>query len=65
MYEATWWGWLVMVWEVLVYNSVMDLQQCWQVSILLPTPQPACHDVLLLHKISLQLTSLQYFHKIR
>ncbi|CAL8460728.1 g259 [Coccomyxa elongata] len=31
MYEATWWGWLVMVWEVLVYNSVMDLQQCWQV----------------------------------
>lgn len=32
MYEATWWGWLVTVWEVLVYNSVMDLQQCWQVA---------------------------------
>ncbi|KAK9908714.1 hypothetical protein WJX75_001863 [Coccomyxa subellipsoidea] len=34
MYETLWWGALVKVWEVIVYNSVMDLQQCWQ--ILLP-----------------------------
>ena len=31
MYETLWWGALVKVWEVIVYNSVMDLQQCWQV----------------------------------
>lgn len=31
MYDTTWWAWLVTVWEVVVYNSVLDLQQCWQV----------------------------------
>ncbi len=31
MYDTTWWLWLVTVWEVAVYNSVLDLQQCWQV----------------------------------
>lgn len=37
MYETSWWGGLVKVWEVIVYNSVMDLQQCWQVR-----PAPCC-----------------------
>ena len=36
MYDTTWWAWLVTVWEVVVYNSLLDLQQCWQVG----TPQP-------------------------
>ncbi len=36
MYDTTWWAWLVTVWEVVVYNSVLDLQQCWQVG----TPNP-------------------------
>ena len=35
MYDTTWWAWLVTVWEVVVYNSVLDLQQCWQVQ---PSP---------------------------
>lgn len=34
MYEAAWWGILVKVWEALVYNPVLDLEQWWQ--ILLP-----------------------------
>ena len=31
MYDTAWWGWLVKVWEVVVYNQLLDLQQCWQV----------------------------------
>ncbi|CAK0744999.1 hypothetical protein CVIRNUC_001589 [Coccomyxa viridis] len=31
MYDTAWWGWLVRVWEVVVYNQLLDLQQCWQV----------------------------------
>ena len=48
MYDTAWWGWLVRVWEVVVYNQLLDLQQCWQVHL------PACccsampHPVILL-----------------
>lgn len=37
MYETAWWGALVKVWEVIVYNPVMDLQKCWQVGSSHPT----------------------------
>ena len=33
MYDTTWWSWLVTVWEAVVYNKVLDLQQCWQVQL--------------------------------
>ena len=33
MYDTAWWGWLVRVWEVVVYNQLLDLQQCWQVQL--------------------------------
>jgi hypothetical protein len=33
MYETAWWTGLVKVWEVIVYNPVMDLQQGWQVRV--------------------------------
>lgn len=33
MYDTTWWAWLVTGWEVVVYNQVLDLQQCWQVQL--------------------------------
>jgi hypothetical protein len=31
MYETEWWGRLVRVWEVIVYNRLMDLEQSWRV----------------------------------
>lgn len=37
MYETGWWSGLVKVWEVIVYNPVMDLQQGWPVRAILHT----------------------------
>jgi hypothetical protein len=31
MYEAHWWIILVRVWEILVYNPVLDLEKWWQI----------------------------------
>ena len=31
MYETAWWGQLVKVWEVIVYNPFMDLERTWKV----------------------------------
>ena len=51
MYDTAWWGWLVRVWEVVVYNQLLDLQQCWQVQLsaccFSATPCP----VILLYKV--------------
>lgn len=43
MYDTTWWSWLVTVWEVVVYNKVLDLQQCWQVQ-LSQCPSQSCRE---------------------
>ena len=31
MYEAHWWVILVRVWEIIVYNPVLDLEKWWQI----------------------------------
>ena len=36
MYETVWWGRLVRIWEVLVYNPLMDLEQSWRVRLRFP-----------------------------
>lgn len=31
MYEAHWWAILVRIWEMLVYNPLLDLEKWWQI----------------------------------
>ncbi len=43
MYETTWWGWLVTVWEAIVYNPLIDLGACYQASHRRPRARPVWH----------------------
>lgn len=57
MYETAWWGWLVTVWEAIVYNPLIDLGACYQASHPRLRARPVWHHKALVSNLLVKLPS--------